>query len=414
MDFIYVVVVIGAPIGTGIYGFTVGQISALFALVMQVRSILASLSSSTEHMRIARYLIGELADLLNADLEFLRRKTDNSHQQFTAVRRAIKDLNVDQLAIAFYRLRFANTDFIMDGTLLKVTLEGQLPLGHMHGLGSDAAGHAAAEQLEIEHGLIIDLIAGTRVPIDGCVVMGPNLTVGVVPRTPVFISNSSLLENLKYGCRRAAVTPPEGVIWHVCHALGLPRHNFNPHGGSLPMGLVELSPTERQLMSIARTLLGQPDVLLVHNLGQLEPRVARRIGVVFSMYTQVQLSCQNFRFHSDPSQASPAPPPPSLAGVRARSPHWWHAPRRHRHGASGASPEQAEEEQCRCETTAGGRRATPNPRGQPSDLVGGLDRQDNPAGSRLQQKEIELRSPNVLPPSRQRRRCNRIGHGAGG
>ena len=56
MDFIYVVVVIGAPIGTGIYGFTVGQISALFALVMQVRSILASLSSSTEHMRIARYL----------------------------------------------------------------------------------------------------------------------------------------------------------------------------------------------------------------------------------------------------------------------------------------------------------------------------------------------------------------------
>ena len=122
MDFIYIVVVIGAPIGTGIYGFTVGQISALFALVMQVRSILASLSSSTEHMRIARYLIGELADLLNADLEFLRRKTDNSHQQFTAVRRAIKDLNVDPTlpvlceAISFSVVTNQTAGMLPDGT----------------------------------------------------------------------------------------------------------------------------------------------------------------------------------------------------------------------------------------------------------------------------------------------------------
>jgi len=285
----YVLTIMFSPVLYGIMGRTIGEISALFSIITQTDSILYELSSATEHMRIARYLIGELADLLNDDLDTLKLKTENSHHQNSALRRAIKDLNVEQLGIAFYRLRYVDTDLVIDGTVLlhpRVTLEGQLPVGRLHGLGSPWGHDAAAQQLELEHGLILDLISGARTPLDGCVIVAPSLTVGVVPRVPLFIRSFSLLENLRYGCRNAAVKPPEDVIWHVCHALGLPRHLFNSHGGSMPMGLIELSPSERQLMSIARSLLAQPDVLLVHNLGQLEPRVARRLGTVFSMYVE--------------------------------------------------------------------------------------------------------------------------------
>jgi hypothetical protein len=93
----------------------------------------------------------------------------------------------------------------------------------------------------------------------------------------------SLRENILYGCDKPVA---DSVVWHLCHTLGLPRHVFNPQGGAMPMGQIQLSPIERQLLSVARSLITEPDVLLVHDLGALEPSVAQRLGNIFKRYVK--------------------------------------------------------------------------------------------------------------------------------
>ena len=81
MAYLYVVVMVVAPILYGIQGLTIGGISALFTIITQTDSIVMQLSSSTEEVRVARYLLAELADLLNDDMEHLKLKTTNTHEQ---------------------------------------------------------------------------------------------------------------------------------------------------------------------------------------------------------------------------------------------------------------------------------------------------------------------------------------------
>ena len=288
MIFIYAFVMMASPALYGIADLTIGQIYALFTLIVQGKSIMTSLSGSTERLRIARYLLGELADLLNEGGGDLRKNVDNSLQKYTAVRRAVHDLNVVSLDIVFYRMRYVGAVIDTDGTVGKVNLEGKLPTGRLLGLASPKGCDATSLQQELDHRVIIDLMSGARTPTDGAVIIAPHLKVGVVPHTPTFIASRTLLENLKYGCCTANAMPAEATIWHVCLALGLPRHLFNADCGSLSMRVIadSLSSTELQLMSIARSMLGLPDVLLVHNLGEMEPRVAQRVGVIFSMYVR--------------------------------------------------------------------------------------------------------------------------------
>lgn len=128
----------------------------------------------------------------------------------------------------------------------------------------------------------MDLIGGIHTPLEGAVALAPHLTVGVVPQSPLFLETASLLDNLRYGSEKT----PESVIWSVCRALGVPRHLSNPKGGRMVMGSIGLTPHQRMLVAVARVLLCQPDVLVVHNLGALEPKAARRLGHVFSLYVE--------------------------------------------------------------------------------------------------------------------------------
>jgi hypothetical protein len=143
--------------------------------------------------------------------------------------------------------------------------------------GLIASRFATADQM------IIDLLGGVETPLEGAVAIAPHLTVSVVPNVPLFISSATLLENLLYGCmdQSAAFEP---TVWSVAHALGLPSHIFNPKGGRMPMGSIMLSSSECQLFAIARTILTQPDMLLVHDIGALEPGQASRLGKIFASY----------------------------------------------------------------------------------------------------------------------------------
>ena len=96
---------------------------------------------------------------------------------------------------------------------------------------------------------------------DGCVVVPPHLTVCFATKEPNFIPNGSLLMNLRFGC---GSTVPESVVWVVCEQLGL-RHTISRHIGHVPMMhvLAKATTSQIQMLSLARAILCEPDVLLV-------------------------------------------------------------------------------------------------------------------------------------------------------
>ena len=274
LTFVYIGAVMVSPILYGILGLTIGQLQALFSIIVSNQAIISSLSSGKERLRIAQFLIEQLAQILNEDREHLARQVEISFQQYIAISRTVKDLDqgADEMNITLYNVRYTSyTLRDVMGTLLHMNVEGQVPTGTVSGLRSPFGDDPASQQLKLEHRVVIDLLGNARVPTDGCVVYAPHLTVGLVTNEPIFLNNMTLRQNILYGCD----TPiSDSVLWNVCHSLGLPRHVFNSVGGSTPMGGVSLSPIERQLLSVARTLITQPDVLLVHDLGALEPSVA--------------------------------------------------------------------------------------------------------------------------------------------
>lgn len=77
------------------------------------------------------------------------------------------------------------------------------------------------------------------------------------------MGTQSLLENLTYGSGKAV---QESVIWSLCQQLGLPEYFFSAKGGTQEMGKVSfvLSPAQRQLVCLVRSIICAPDVLLVH------------------------------------------------------------------------------------------------------------------------------------------------------
>ena len=286
LTFVYIAAMMVSPILYGILGLTIGQLQALFSIIVSNQAIISTLSSGKERLRIAQYLIGQLAEILNEDREHLRRQVEICFQQYIALSRTVKDLDqgADEMNISLYNVRYTSyTLRDVTGVLLHMNIEGQLATGALSGLRSPFGDDPASQQLKLEHRVIIDLLAGARVPSDGCVVYAPHLTVGLVTNEPIFLGGMSLRENIMYGCERPVA---DAVLWHLCNTLGLPRHLFNPHGGAMGMGGVSLTPIERQLLSVARTLITQPDVLIVHDMGALEPSVALRLGNVFKRYVK--------------------------------------------------------------------------------------------------------------------------------
>jgi hypothetical protein len=201
------------------------------------------------------------------------------------VKRQLQELDVEHVHITFNNVHYVSTLlYDVHGHYLQVTVEGQLPIGHLYGLASRSTGDALAHQQEMEHRVVCDLLGGARTPTDGAVVIAPHLTVGIVQHTPKFNMDSTLLENVLYGTS-GRVHVPETTVWHLLKALGLPRYLCNSEGGATPMGAIALSQQEQQLLSLARTLICEPDVLIVHNLGYFRSSFSARVGSVLKMYT---------------------------------------------------------------------------------------------------------------------------------
>ena len=343
LTFVHAAAMLATPILEGILNLTIGQLQALFSIIVSYQAIVSSLSSGKERLRIAQYLIGELADILNEDRDHLRRQVDICFQQYIALSRTVKDLDqgAEDMSISLYNVRYTSyTLRDVTGVLLHMSIEGHFSTGALSGLRSTSGDDPASQQLKLEHRVIIDLLAGARVASDGCIVIAPHLTVGMVTNEPIFLSSMTLRENILYGCDKPVT---DSVIWHLCQTLGLPRHIFNPQVGSMPMGGVSLAPIERQLLSVVRTLITQPDVLVVHDLGALEPSVALRLGNIFKRYAkgyaltrlgQGHVSLQHTfvapgksaPHKSDASkedQSAPLPPPPKRPDTLAKAHSDW-------------------------------------------------------------------------------------------
>lgn len=328
---VYVTAIAFSPLLVGIFGMSVGELQALLGIVKLARTSIAQLSNTFERLRIARFLINELASLLNSDRDAMLLEAEHSHKKLIALRRIISDLDMDHASITLYKIHHMSP-LLHDafGNSLQVNLEGQLPTGVLYGLASPATimagGSEVSQERERIHHMIIDLLAGVDTPIEGAVAMAPHLarsadptrslrdptrflrrrstpgrrhplkssyhlrthrsvrgtwqTVGVVLQTPRFVDHASLLDNLRYGCENLS----ESVVWSVCRALGVGRHLTTSKAGQRPIGSIALSPIDRQLLAVARAILPQPDVLLVHNLGALEPASAERLGRIFNAY----------------------------------------------------------------------------------------------------------------------------------
>jgi hypothetical protein len=159
-----------------------------------------------------------------------------------------------------------------------VAADGSIPLGSLYGLRSP--GDSVSDLL---HSIILDLIAGLRTPSEGAIIVPPHVRIGCVPVEPVFFGSMTLYENLTYGCG-ASVAPD--LIWKLCAELGLPNFFFSDKGGSKRMSTVSfaLSPAERQLVCLVRSIICVPELLIVHDLGHFTPELAALIGRVLYNY----------------------------------------------------------------------------------------------------------------------------------
>ena len=110
LTFAHVAAMLVSPILYGIIGLTIGQLQALFSIIVSNQAIVSSLSSGKERLRIAQYLIGELADILNEDRDHLRRQVDICHQQYIALSRTVKDLDhgAEDMSISLYNVRYTS------------------------------------------------------------------------------------------------------------------------------------------------------------------------------------------------------------------------------------------------------------------------------------------------------------------
>ena len=100
-------------------------------------------------------------------------------------------------------------------------------------------------------------------------------------RSPGWLDELSLLENLCYGSAHPPATL-EPVVWALCAALGLPAILFCTAAAGQPIQhvLPYLSRVDCAMMGLVRSLLAEPDVLLVHDFGLANDSLERIANVL--------------------------------------------------------------------------------------------------------------------------------------
>ena len=187
--------------------------------------------------------------------------------------------------LVFHRVRYFSRKLYQgDGTFAQISLAGSLPTGHLYGLNSSATETGELEQdLGLHHQLILEMLAGVRCPTGGAVLIPPYMTVGSVAKEPMFFAGMSLLDNLRYGCGDHV---SEALVWDLCEIVGVQVDVYKQQGSQMHDVIGASTITELHLMSLVRRMLCRPDVLVVHNIGALEPTVAARLGLVLSNYAR--------------------------------------------------------------------------------------------------------------------------------
>jgi ABC-type multidrug transport system fused ATPase/permease subunit len=182
-----------------------------------------------------------------------------------------------QLPVGAVDVRFeeVTTRVVDGGALNQVSLT--IPAGRMVALlGTPGSGHAA----------VADLVTRLTDPADGRVLLaGVPLTdvpfdslrrrVLAVPRTG-FIVDGTVADNIAFGRHTASFAD----VYGACAELGLTSWvDGLAHGLSTRVGREgrALSPAERQLISLARAYLNQPDVLVVNDSHGGDPVMQKRI-----------------------------------------------------------------------------------------------------------------------------------------
>ena len=72
------------------------------------------------------------------------------------MKRQLQELDVEHVHITFNNVHYVSTLlYDVHGHYLQVTVEGQLPIGHLYGLASRSTGDALAHQQEIKKYLFL-------------------------------------------------------------------------------------------------------------------------------------------------------------------------------------------------------------------------------------------------------------------
>lgn len=84
---------------------TIGHIQALFNIIVSSRGIIIKLSNVHEKLRVARFVITEIADLLNECRDEEKRTVEHAKQQLNAVKAACKKTSQQEYTpcMTFYR-----------------------------------------------------------------------------------------------------------------------------------------------------------------------------------------------------------------------------------------------------------------------------------------------------------------------
>ena len=215
-------------------------------------------------MRNAQRTVKQLSERLNESTHIFTTYAQVSNLQLKFMQQSVRNRHdpIDKLGLVLYRVRAKMSDASEHelGEVVRFHANGRIPLYHFLGLKKSEGLSQSDLENNLQQRMLLDLLAGTRLCNEGCVVLPPYVSVLFATKEPSFIPNGSLLANLRFGCGE---TVPESVVWSVCDQLGLPH--ISKHIANMPMMnvLSKATTSQIQMLSLARAILCKPDVLLV-------------------------------------------------------------------------------------------------------------------------------------------------------
>jgi len=269
--------------------------SSLYEVILDMLSVLNSLETIVILMNLAtdvehrKFQCQRNLELCRAEKELILNTNDE-----------YPDLDpLDKLCVEMRSLSFrygfqAHADFEIKSSTVC------LPQGALYTfIGPPSQGKGTILKLFGE--VLLPFIEGYEHNIargSGDVLVPPHLTVLHVSKDPLFI-HDTLYKNLIFGCARHSGNDDMDRVLGICRRLGLPKHILETiETNTAPVAWLNvLSSTEASLLHVARALIANPEILIIH-----KPTLFLNTELSDTMYTLLKEFVEHRGLFKDPKE----------------------------------------------------------------------------------------------------------------